>query len=121
VGDEALKEVEQLVNKYIRENLLLSTEILSREEAMKTGAMAIFEERYGDLVRLVKVGEGVSMELCGGTHSQRTGDLGLFKIVSESAVGANLRRIEALTGKAALEYTERQEETLRQISSEDIP
>ena len=117
VGDEALKEVEQLVNKYIRENLLLSTEILSREEAMKTGAMAIFEERYGDLVRLVKVGEGVSMELCGGTHSQRTGDLGLFKIVSESAVGANLRRIEALTGKAALEYTERQEETLREISS----
>jgi alanyl-tRNA synthetase len=117
VGDEALREVEQLVNNYIRQNLPLSTEILSREEAMKTGAMAIFEERYGDLVRLVKVGEGVSMELCGGTHSQRTGDIGLFKIVSESAVGANLRRIEAVTGKAALEYTERQEETLREISS----
>ena len=117
VGDEALREVEQLVNKYIRQNLLLSTEILSREEGMKTGAMAIFEERYGDLVRLVKVGEGVSMELCGGTHSERTGDIGLFKIISESAVGANLRRIEAVTGKAALEYTERQEETLREISS----
>ncbi len=117
VGHETLKEVERLVNKYVRQNLPLSTEILSREEAMKTGAMAIFEERYGDLVRLVKVGEGVSMELCGGTHSEKTGDIGLFKIIGESAVGANLRRIEALTGKAALEYVELQEEILKEIAS----
>ena len=116
VAHETLKEVESLVNKYIRENHPLSTRVLSREEAMKTGAMAIFEERYGEKVRLVSIGDGVSMELCGGTHTARTGDIGLFKIVSESAVGANVRRIEALTGKAALEYTQAQEEQLRNIA-----
>jgi alanyl-tRNA synthetase len=117
VDQETLTEVERLVNRYVRENHPLSTQILSREDAMKTGAMAIFEERYGDLVRLVKVGEGVSMELCGGTHTSRTGDIGLFKIVSESAVGANLRRIEAVTGKVALEYVQNQEKSLKGISS----
>ncbi|MBU2498129.1 MAG: alanine--tRNA ligase [Proteobacteria bacterium] len=116
VDYETLKEVEGLVNKYIRENLPLSTEVMSREEAMKTGAMAIFEERYGDEVRLVKVGDGVSMELCGGTHTARTGDLGLFKIVGESAVGANVRRIEAITGKKALEYAQAQEEELKKLA-----
>jgi alanyl-tRNA synthetase len=117
VDQQTLREVEHIVNLHVRANHPLSTQILSREEAMKTGAMAIFEERYGDLVRLVKVGEGVSMELCGGTHTARTGDLGLFKIVSESAVGANLRRIEALTGKAALEYVQSQEESLKAVAS----
>ena len=109
VDPETLQEVEQQVNRTIRENLPLSTSVLPREEAMKTGAMAIFEERYGDHVRLVKVGDGVSLELCGGTHTGRTGDVGLFKIVSESAVGANVRRIEALTGKPALDYVQGQE------------
>jgi alanyl-tRNA synthetase len=117
VDAETLKEVEQHVNRTIRENLPLSTSILPRDEAMKTGAMAIFEERYGDSVRLVKVGDGVSMELCGGTHTRRTGDVGLFKIVSESAVGANVRRIEALTGKAALEYVQNQELEFREASA----
>ncbi len=117
VDAETLKEVEQHVNRTIRENLPLSTSILPRDEAMKTGAMAIFEERYGDSVRLVKVGDGVSMELCGGTHTRRTGDVGLFKIVSESAVGANVRRIEALTGKAALEYVQNQEFEFREASA----
>jgi alanyl-tRNA synthetase len=104
VGKGRLKEVEDLVNARIRANLPLATDVMSREEAMKTGAMAIFEERYGETVRLVQIGNGVSMELCGGTHTARTGDVGLFTIVGESAVGANLRRIEALTGKAALEH-----------------
>jgi alanyl-tRNA synthetase len=117
VDQETLTEVERLVNRYVRENHPLSTQILSKEDAMKTGAMAIFEERYGDLVRLVKVGEGVSMELCGGTHTSRTGDIGLFKIVGESAVGANLRRIEAVTGKSALEFVQAQEKTLKGIAS----
>jgi len=117
VQAETLKEVEQHVNRTIRENLPLTTSVLPREEAMKTGAMAIFEERYGDQVRLVKVGEGVSLELCGGTHTHRTGDVGLFKIVGESAVGANVRRIEALTGKAALEYVQNQELEFREAAS----
>jgi len=117
VGQEKLKEVEMLVNRHIRENLPLSFEEMSREEAMKTGAMAIFEERYGETVRLVRVGDGMSMELCGGTHTTRTGDIGLFKIVSESAVGANVRRIEALTGKAAIEYIENQDEDLKYVAS----
>jgi alanyl-tRNA synthetase len=117
VGREKLKEVELLVNRHIRENLPLSFEEMSREEALKTGAMAIFEERYGETVRLVRVGDGMSMELCGGTHTTRTGDIGLFKIVSESAVGANVRRIEALTGKAAIEYIENQDEDLKYVAS----
>jgi len=116
VDQETLGEVERLVNSYVQENLPLSTEVLSRDEAMKTGAMAIFEERYGEKVRLVKIGEDVSMELCGGTHTARTGDIGLFKIVSESAVGANVRRIEALTGKAAVEYAQHQDEALKTVA-----
>ncbi|MGD2127308.1 MAG: alanine--tRNA ligase [Desulfobacteraceae bacterium] len=116
VDQEALREIEALVNAYIRENLPLSTDILSREEAMQTGAMAIFEERYGEKVRLVQIGDGVSMELCGGTHTARTGDIGLFKVLSESAVGANVRRIEALTGKAALEYAQNEDDDLKTIA-----
>ena len=110
VGPENLREVENLVNRLIRENLPLSTREMGREEAMKTGAMAIFEERYGEKVRLVSVGDGVSMELCGGTHTTRTGDIGLFKILSEGAVGANVRRIEAVTGRAALEHVQHMED-----------
>jgi alanyl-tRNA synthetase len=108
--------VEDLVNARIRANLPLATDVMSREEAMKTGAMAIFEERYGETVRLVQIGNGVSMELCGGTHTARTGDIGLFTIVGESAVGANLRRIEALTGKAALEYLQNLDEEMTSIA-----
>ncbi len=116
VEPERLREVEILVNRYIRENIPVSTREMSREEAMKTGAMAIFEERYGERVRLVRVGEGISMELCGGTHTTSTGDIGLFKIVSESAVGANVRRIEALTGDSALQYLQDQEGDLKYIA-----
>jgi alanyl-tRNA synthetase len=116
VDQETLDEVERLVNRYIRDNVSLSTRVLSRDEAMKTGAMAIFEERYGEQVRLVEVGKGVSKELCGGTHTHRTGDLGFFKIVSESAVGANVRRIEALTGEGALEYAQDQDKEIKNIA-----
>ena len=117
VDHEKLKAVEQLVNRLIRENLPVTTDEMSREDALKTGAMAIFEERYGEKVRLVRVGDGVSMELCGGTHTARTGNIGLFKIISESAVGANVRRIEALTAKAALEYVESQEDDVRTVAT----
>jgi alanyl-tRNA synthetase len=113
VSAEKLTEVECTVNRHIRENLPLHTTEMSKEEAMKTGAMAIFEERYGKTVRLVRIGDGVSMELCGGTHTKRTGDIGLFRIVSESAVAANVRRIEALTGEVALKYDQKLERDVR--------
>ncbi|MFZ7110828.1 MAG: alanine--tRNA ligase [Desulfatiglandales bacterium] len=117
VDQEKLQEVEGIVNRHIWNNHPLSTTVMDREEAMGTGAMAIFEERYGKRVRLVQVGDGVSKELCGGTHTSRTGDIGLFKIVAESAVGANLRRIEALTGQMALDCVQSQERDLKAVSS----
>jgi len=113
---EKLMEIEQKVNNLIQKNMPVTTTEMSREEAMKTGAMAIFEERYGDVVRVVKIGDGVSMELCGGTHVRHTGDIAFFKIVSEEAVAANVRRIEALTGKAAVLYVQAQEKELRHTS-----
>ncbi|MDP6180332.1 MAG: alanine--tRNA ligase-related protein, partial [Desulfatiglandales bacterium] len=116
VDKERLKQVEALVNWHIRENLSLSTKEMSRDEAMKTGARAIFEERYCESVRLVQVGDGISMELCGGTHTARTGDIGLFKIMSESAVGANLRRVEALAGEAAVEYVQGRDDELHTVA-----
>jgi alanyl-tRNA synthetase len=117
VSAEKLSEIERLVNKHIRENLPLKTTEMPKAEAMQTGAMAIFEERYGETVRLVRIGEDTSMELCGGTHTSRTGDIGLFRIVSESAVAANVRRIEALTGEAALQYDQKMERDLKSAAS----
>ena len=105
---DQLKEVERLVNQGVRANLKLCTTVMDIEEAMSTGAMALFEERYGDRVRLVEI-PGLSKELCGGTHAARTGDIGLFKILSESSVAAGVRRLEALTGGAALEAVQAME------------
>lgn len=116
VDRDMLRDVESMVNMYIRANLPVSTEEMSREEAAKTNAMAIFEERYGSKVRVVSVGDGISMELCGGTHTEMTGDVGFFKIVSESAVAANVRRIEALTGKAAVEYVQLFDQNIREAA-----
>ena len=106
VEKEKILDIEALVNSHIRENHQVDTEEMTREEASKTGAMAIFEERYGAKVRVVNVGDGVSMELCGGTHTHATGEIGFFKIISEGAVAANVRRTEAVTGKAAVEYVQ---------------
>jgi alanyl-tRNA synthetase len=117
VAPEKLIEVETQVNAYIRANMPVRTEEMTKEDAMKTGAMAIFEERYGETVRVVSIGDGVSMELCGGTHTGRTGDIGLFRIISEGAVAANVRRIEALTGDEALRHDQRQERELKLASS----
>jgi len=99
---EEIKAVEVTVNQGIRANIALNTKVMDLEEAMSTGAMALFEERYGDKVRLVQV-PGVSKELCGGTHAQATGDIGYFKIIGESSVAAGVRRLEALTGGTAVE------------------
>ena len=103
---ETLQEIENLVNYRIRQNTPLQVEELDADEAFKKGATALFEEKYGDRVRLVAI-EDFSKELCGGTHTERTGDIGLLKIVSEGSVAAGVRRIEALTGKAALDYTQK--------------
>ncbi|MCF8040752.1 MAG: alanine--tRNA ligase [Desulfarculaceae bacterium] len=99
---QEIKAVEVTVNQGIRANIALDTKVMDLEEAMSSGAMALFEERYGDKVRLVQV-PGVSKELCGGTHATATGDIGYFKIIGESSVAAGVRRLEALTGGTAVE------------------
>lgn len=99
--EEEIEKTESMVNNTIRENLPLTIQFLPKEEALQLGAMALFGEKYGSTVRVVSIGKDVSIELCGGTHAQATGELGFFKIVSESAVAAGVRRIEAVSGKAA--------------------
>ena len=116
IDDEEMEKVETLGNRYIRKNFPVATEVLPRDEAMKTGATAVFDEKYGDDVRLVKMGE-FSMELCGGTHVSKTGDIGLLKIVHESAIAAGVRRIEAVTGNEALKYVRKAEEELKKSAS----
>ncbi len=113
---EELERVEALVNQKIRENPEVKTKIMDVEEALQTGAMALFGEKYGEKVRVVMVSD-FSIELCGGTHSSRTGDIGLFKIVSESGVAAGVRRIEALTGEGAYQFVKEEERELLEIAA----
>ncbi|MGN6195302.1 MAG: alanine--tRNA ligase [Ginsengibacter sp.] len=98
---EEIEKVESIVNEKIRENIPVVIKQLPKEEALKTGAMALFGEKYGDVVRVVMMDPNYSIELCGGTHVGNTGELGFFKIINETAVGAGLRRVEAMSGKAA--------------------
>ncbi|MBI2831947.1 MAG: alanine--tRNA ligase [Chloroflexi bacterium] len=113
---EHLLEVQRIVNEKIRENLRVSAEVLSYKKAVETGAIALFGEKYGETVRMLKIGEPpVSMELCGGTHVNATGDIGFFRIVSESSIGSGLRRIEAVTGRGAESVIERQFSTLEAV------
>jgi len=113
---EELERVEALVNQKIRENLKVETKIMDVAEALQTGAMALFGEKYGEKVRVVMVSD-FSIELCGGTHTSRTGDIGLFKMVSESGVAAGVRRIEALTGEGAYRFIKEEERELWEIAS----
>ncbi|WP_058023177.1 alanine--tRNA ligase [Pseudohongiella spirulinae] len=114
VTADEVKRIEALVNREIMRNVAVRKEVMSMDEAMNQGAMALFGEKYGDRVRVVSMGE-FSTELCGGTHVERTGDIGLFKLVAETGIAAGVRRVEAVTGAGALAYVEREEAVLRQI------
>ena len=130
---EDVRAVEDEVNESIRANKLQITRLMSPEDAVKQGAMALFGEKYGDEVRVVSMGgetsddEPLSVELCGGTHVRRTGDIGAFRIVSESALAAGIRRIEAVTGADAIQYDSQQQELLAEtagvlkIAPSDLP
>ncbi len=112
---EELDRIEFLINSWIFENYPVKTEIMSIDDAVKNGAVALFEEKYGDTVRVVSVGS-VSKELCGGTHVKSSGEIGLFKIVSESALSKGVRRIEAKVAMSAFEYLKKRDAVLKDVS-----
>lgn len=116
ITEEDLKKVENLVNGKIMESLEVDTVETSLDEARRMGATALFGEKYGSFVRVVRVGE-FSMELCGGTHVANSSSIGMFKIVSEGGVASGVRRIEAVTGRGALEYVENLDDTIKALSS----
>lgn len=117
VSDEELRQIEREVNAAIRTDLPVVGRVTTFEQARASGAMALFGEKYGDTVRMISVGEGYSRELCGGTHLHRTGQIGFFHILSESSVGAGLRRIEAVTGRGAEAWVQQQLDTLSQVAT----
>jgi len=116
LSEDEIAQVERMVNKAVRGNDEIRVEHLSYQEAVKTGAMALFGEKYGELVRVVSMGD-FSKELCGGTHCRRTGDIGFFKITSEASVAAGVRRIEAVTGRAAVELEQSREKMLKESAA----
>ena len=117
VKPEEIKEIETLVNAHIRANTPVATRLMNIDDAKAAGAMALFGEKYDDEVRVLSMGmDDFSIELCGGTHAQRTGDIGLLKISSESGIAAGIRRIEAVVGQAALDFVAREEATLTTIA-----
>jgi alanyl-tRNA synthetase len=126
ISAEEIKAVEQFANEIVVQNAAVATRLMSVDDAIAEGAMALFGEKYGDEVRVVsmgtakhgdKAGKPYSVELCGGTHVRETGDIGLIRILSDSAVGAGVRRIEALTGEAARDYLSTQDERVKSLAA----
>jgi alanyl-tRNA synthetase len=115
LGDDELKAIERRVNELVRENAETETAVLQLRDARKTGAVMIFGEKYGDVVRVVRIGP--SKELCGGTHVRRTGDISFFKIASEESIAAGVRRIVAYTGPKAVELSQREADELRRAAA----
>jgi len=116
ISPKQIAEIETLVNDKIRANFQVETRLMKQDEAMAAGAMALFGEKYGDVVRVLSMGD-FSIELCGGTHVNRTGDIGLFKITSETGVAAGVRRVEAVSGRGAFKYIQKQQAQLHQLAS----
>jgi alanyl-tRNA synthetase len=116
LSPEELRRVEELVNSAIRRNSPVETRVMALDEAVAAGAMSLFGEKYESDVRVLSIGD-FSMELCGGTHVERSGDIGLFKILSESGVAAGVRRVEAVTGKTAYEWVVHTEQVLRDVAA----
>ena len=116
VSEEEIRKIEALVNSAIQKNYDVTARIMKYDEAIKAGALAFFGDKYGDEVRVLTMGD-FSTELCGGTHVRRTGDIGFFKVVSESGVAAGIRRIEAVTGEGALAWVQQQEAKLAEAAS----
>jgi alanyl-tRNA synthetase len=117
VKDDALATIEEEINARIRENAEVTVEEMAYDDAIKAGALAFFGDKYGDRVRVVRMGD-FSVELCGGTHISRTGDVGMFKLEAESGVAAGVRRIEAVTGQGALETIRKREKILEEIDAQ---
>ena len=115
VAAEQIREIEDLVNDVIRQNVAAATDEMTYDEAIQAGAMALFGEKYGDKVRVLKLGD-FSIELCGGTHVDRTGDIGVFKITSEGGVASGIRRIEAVTGKGAMKWIGSNQQVLSNVA-----
>ncbi len=116
VSDADLVRIEDEVNAHVRENAPVTIEVMSFDDAIAAGALAFFGDKYGDVVRVLRMGE-FSVELCGGSHVERTGEIGLFKLRGESGVAAGTRRVEAVTGAAAIEWVQAAEQNLRRLGS----
>ena len=117
VSPEQIRKIEHIVNREVLKNTEVTTDVMGMEDAKAKGAMALFGEKYGDSVRVVSIGAEFSVELCGGTHVSRTGDIGLLKVSAETSVAAGVRRIESVTGMKALEFCDNQQDSITDIAS----
>jgi alanyl-tRNA synthetase len=117
VSPEQIRQIESIVNAEVLKNSEVTTDLMGMEEAVEKGAMALFGEKYGDQVRVVSIGTEFSVELCGGTHVSRTGDIGLLKVSAETSVAAGVRRIESVTGMRALEFCDNQQDSITEIAT----